>query len=323
MNVYVTRRIPEPGIDLLRRSHAEVEVNPHDRALAREELLGAVRGRDGILCQLGDRIDAEVMDAASGCKVFSNYAVGYDNADVAEATRRGIAVCNTPDVLTDATADLAWALLFAVARRVVEGDAITRSGKFGGWGPMTMLGGDVTGKTLGILGAGRIGTAMALKSRGFRMRVLYAHPRANETLERELDARRVDVDALFRESDFVSIHVPLRESTRHLVTACLLALMNPAAVLINTARGAVVDERALVEALKNRRIAGAGLDVYENEPKLSPGLAELPNVVLTPHVGSATIETRTRMAVLAAQNLLDVLEHRRPQAILNPEVLQR
>ena len=323
MRVYVTRRIPEPGLELLRHSGAEVEVSPHDRALSREELLVAVRGRDGVLCQLSDRIDAAVMDAAAACKVFSDYAVGYDNIDVAEATRRGVAACNTPGVLTDATADLAWALLFAAARRVAEGDRITRSGKFGGWGPMGMLGGDVTGRTLGILGAGRIGTAMALKSKGFRMRVLYAQARANETLERELGARRVGIEELFSESDFVSVHVPLRESTRHLVSAALIARMKPSAYLINTARGPVVDEAALVSALKGRKIAGAGLDVYENEPRLAPGLAECENAVLTPHVGSATIETRTNMALLAAENLLDVLSGRRPQAILNPEVLQR
>ena len=322
-NVYVTRRIPEAGIELLKKSGAAVEVSPHDRALTREELLSGVRGRDGVLCQMSDRIDAEVMDRALGCTVFSNFAVGYDNIDVPEATRRGIAACNTPGVLTDATADLAWALLFSVARRIVEGDAITRSGRFGGWGPMTMLAGDVTGKTLGILGAGRIGTAMALKSRGFRMPVLYAHPRTNETLQRELGARRVEIDALFGESDFVSIHVPLRDSTRHLVDARRIALMKPTAFLINTARGPVVDESALVCALRERRIAGAALDVYENEPRLSPGLAELPNVVLSPHVGSATVETRTNMSLLAARNLLAVIEGRKPEAIVNPEVMQR
>jgi lactate dehydrogenase-like 2-hydroxyacid dehydrogenase len=322
-NVYVTRLIPAAGIDLLRTHCDVVEVSPHDRALTREELMAAVRGRDGVLCQLSDRIDAILMDAAQGCKVFSDFAVGYDNVDVPEATRRGIAVCNTPDVLTDATADLAWALLFAAARRVAEGDAVTRSGKFGGWGPMTMLGSDVTGKTLGILGAGRIGTAMALKSKGFRMNVLYAGSRANLRLETELGARRVEAEQLFAESDFISVHVPLRESTRHLVGERLLALMKPAAYLINTSRGPVVDEKALVQALKDRKIAGAGLDVYEHEPKLTPGLAELPNVVLTPHVGSATIETRPAMSVLAAENLLAILAGRRPKAILNPEVLQK
>jgi len=202
-NVYVTRRIPDAGIELLRERLGAVDVNPHDRTLTHGELLEAVRHRDGVLCQLGDRIDAELMDAVGDCRVFSNYAVGYDNIDVAEATRRGIAVCNTPGVLTDTTAELAWALLFAVARRIVEADGFTRAGKFAGWAPMMMLGVDVTGKTLGILGAGRIGTAVALKSKGFGMTVLYADVQPNAILEEQLGARRVDVGTLFSESDFI------------------------------------------------------------------------------------------------------------------------
>ena len=320
-NVYVTRRIPDAGIELLRERLGAVDVNPHDRTLTHGELLEAVRHRDGVLCQLGDRIDAELMDAVGDCRVFSNYAVGYDNIDVAEATRRGIAVCNTPGVLTDTTAELAWALLFAVARRIVEADGFTRAGKFAGWAPMMMLGVDVTGKTLGILGAGRIGTAVALKSKGFGMTVLYADVQPNAILEEQLGARRVDVGTLFSESDFISVHVPLTAETRHLVDEGLLSLMKPTACLINTSRGAVVDEKALVRCLAERRIAGAGLDVFEEEPALSAGLAGLPNVVLTPHVGSATVETRSRMAVLAAGNLIAVLEGRRPEHIVNPEVL--
>ena len=320
-NVYVTRRIPDAGIELLRERLGAVDVNPHDRTLTHGELLEAVRHRDGVLCQLGDRIDAELMDAVGDCRVFSNYAVGYDNIDVAEATRRGIAVCNTPGVLTDTTAELAWALLFAVARRIVEADGFTRAGKFAGWAPMMMLGVDVTGKTLGILGAGRIGTAVALKSKGFGMTVLYADVQPNAILEEQLGARRVDVGTLFSESDFISVHVPLTAETRHLVDEGLLSLMKPTACLINTSRGAVVDEKALVRCLAERRIAGAGLDVFEEEPALSAGLAGLPNVVLTPHIGSATVETRSRMAALAAGNLIAVLEGRRPDHIVNPEVL--
>ncbi|KPJ56257.1 MAG: glyoxylate reductase [Planctomycetes bacterium DG_58] len=320
-SVYVTRRIPEDGIELLRRRCDAVEVNPKEGPHTREELLSAVRGRDGVLCQLGDRIDAGLMDAATDCKVFSNYAVGYDNIDVVEATRHGIAVTNTPGVLTDTTAELAWALLFAVARRVVEADAFTRAGKFTGWAPMMMLGVDVTGKTLGIVGAGRIGTAMALKSKGFRMTVLYTDLRSNETLEKELGARHVDIEELFAECDFISIHVPLTDTTGHFVDERLLSTMKPTACLVNTSRGAVVDERALVRVLREHGIAGAGLDVFEEEPSLAPGLAELPNVVLTPHIGSATVETRSRMAVLAAENLIAVLEGRRPEHIVNPEVL--
>ena len=320
-NVYVTRQIPDAGLDLLRERCDKVDLNPHDRSLTRDELLSAVGGRDGVLCQLTDRIDAELMHAASGCRVFSDYAVGHNNVDVDEATRRGIAVCNTPGVLTETTADLAWALIMATCRRVVEGDALTRAGEFKGWGPMMFLGADVYGKVLGILGAGRIGAATAMRARGFGMTVLYAHPRRNQELEEELNARHVTIEELFSQSDIVSIHVPLRNETHHLVDERLLSMMKSTAFLVNTARGPVVDEKVLVRFLKEHRIAGAGLDVYEDEPALAPGLAELPNTVLTPHIGSATVETRTAMSLLAAQNLIDVLEGRRPRAIVNPSVL--
>jgi len=321
-NVYVTREIPRPGIDMLVEAIRHVEVNPDDRVLTRQELLTAVRGRDAVLCLLTDVIDAEVLDAAKGCKIFANYAVGYNNIDVQAATERGIAVTNTPGVLTDATADLTWAILMSLARRIVEGDRFTRAGKFKGWSPMLLLGGDISGRTLGIVGPGRIGTAVALRSRGFRMRVLYHDKVQNEALEQAVGAERVDFDALLRESDFVSIHVSLDESTHHLIGARELALMKPTAYLINTSRGPVVDEAALVEALQKRQIAGAGLDVFEDEPALKPGLAALDNVVIPPHLGSATVGTRTRMATLAATNALAMLRGERPPNIVNPEVLQ-
>lgn len=323
-NVYVTREIPQAGLDLL-REFCDVEVNPEDRVLAREELIEAVRGRDGVLCLLTDTVDDEVLEAAGPrCKVFSNYAVGYNNIDVEAATRRGIAVTNTPGVLTKTTAELAWALMLSVARRIVEADRFTRAGKFRGWSPMLFLGSDLSGKVLGIIGAGRIGTAMALMSRGFGMRVLYYDPKIerNETLEYELEAKKVDLERLLRESDFISIHVPLSDETRHLIDERALSLMKPTAYLVNTSRGPVVDEAALVRALKERRIAGAGLDVYENEPELAPGLAECDNVVLAPHIGSATLETRSKMAKMAASNLIAVLRGERPQHIVNPEVLE-
>lgn len=320
-NVYVTRELPRPAIDLLVEACRSVEVNPEDRVLTRAELLAAVRGRDAVLCLLTDTVDAPVLDAARGCKIFANYAVGFNNIDVPAATARRIAVTNTPGVLTDATADLTWALLFAVARRIVEGDRYTRAGRFKGWSPMLFLGGDISGRTLGIVGAGRIGTAVALRSRGFRMRVLYFDKAQNEALEQAVGAERADLDTLLRESDFVSLHVSLDASTRHLIGARELALMKPTAYLINTSRGPVVDEAALVEALRERRIAGAGLDVFENEPELAPGLAELDNVVIPPHLGSATIGTRTRMALLAANNILAMLRGERPPNIVNPEVL--
>ncbi|HHT9145183.1 MAG TPA: 2-hydroxyacid dehydrogenase, partial [Candidatus Wunengus sp. YC61] len=218
--------------------------------------------------------------------------------------------------------DMAWALLFAITRRIVEGDRLTRAGKFTGWAPMMLLGGDFIGKTLGVVGAGRIGTAMAMRSRGWCMKVLYTtQSNKNAVLEEMLGAKRVDLETLLKESDFISIHIPLSEKTKHLIGAKELSFMKKAAYLINTARGAIIDESALVNALKNKQIAGAGLDVYEEEPKLKPGLAELDNVVLVPHLGSATVETRTKMAVMTAENIIAVLNGQKPKNCVNPEVL--
>jgi lactate dehydrogenase-like 2-hydroxyacid dehydrogenase len=321
-NVYVTRQIPEEGINILKRFCQTVEVNPYDRPLTYDELLGQVKGRDAILTMLSDRIDEGVISEAKSIKVISNYAVGYENIDIKTATAKGIIVTNTPGVLTDSTADMAWALLFSIARRIVEGDKVTRVGKFVGWAPKFLLGGDIVGKTLGIIGAGRIGTAMAMRSRGWCMKVLYTtHSNRNAVLEEMLGAKRVDLETLLKESDFISIHTPLSERTRHLIGAKELSFMKKMAYLINTARGAVIDEAALVNALKNRQIAGAGLDVYEEEPRLKPGLAELDNVVLAPHLGSATIETRTKMAVMAAENIIAVLNKQKPKNCVNPETL--
>ena len=318
--VYITRKIPEAGVEVLRAAGAEVRVNPDDRPLTRDELLTEVADADGVITLLTDRIDAEVFDHAPRCKGFANYAVGFDNMDVGEATRRGIPLSNTPGVLTDATADMAWALLFAVARRVVESDRHMRSGDWGGWGPLQFIGGDVTGRTLGIVGAGRIGTATALKSRGFGMTVLYADERTNDVLESRLGARRVDIATLLAESDFVSIHVPLMPETHHLINRDTLAQMKATAYVINTSRGPVVDEASLVDALRRGVIAGAGLDVYEKEPAMAAGLAELHNVVVTPHIASATKETRDAMATLAARNVLAMMAGERPETGINPEV---
>ncbi|MBE7559469.1 D-glycerate dehydrogenase [bacterium] len=320
-NIYVTRLIPQPGIDMLIAAGHQVEVNPDDRVLTQDELLAKVKGRDAVLCLLTDTIDAAVCEAAAGCKIFGNYAVGFNNIDVPACTRAGIAVTNTPGVLTDATADMAWALLFSVARRIVEGDKYTREGRFKGWGPLLFLGGDITGRTLGIIGAGRIGENFALKSKGFKMKVLYSDVNPNPTLEKELGATKVDMETLLKESDFVSVHVPLMPETRHLIGRKELAMMKPTAYLINTSRGPVIDEEALVEALQKKTIAGAGLDVYEDEPALKPGLTECWNAVIPPHIASATLETRTKMATMAAGNILALLEGKRPPNILNPEVL--
>ncbi len=321
-NVYVTRQIPEEGINLLKKFCQTVEVNPYDRPLIYDELLKQVKGRDAILTMLSDRVDVALMNEAKSLKVIANYAVGYDNIDIKTATAKGVIVTNTPGILTDSTADMTWALLFSIARRIVEGDKLTRAGKFTGWAPMMLLGGDFIGKTLGIIGAGRIGTAMAMRSRGWCMKVLYTtHSNRNAVLEEMLGAKRVDLETLLKESDFISIHTPLSEKTKYLIGANELSLMKKTAYLINTARGAIIDEVQLVNALKNKQIAGAGLDVYEEEPKLKPGLAELDNVVLAPHLGSATIETRTKMAVMAAENIIAVLNGQKPKNCVNPEVL--
>lgn len=320
--VYVTRMIPEAGIELLRET-CDVEVNPEDRPLTRTELLQNVRGRQGVIGLLTDQIDMAFFDAAAEIKGYANYAVGFDNIDIREATRRGVPVSNTPDVLTDATAEMAWALLFAVARRVVESDKVMRSGAWSGWGPLQFIGGDLTGKTLGILGAGRIGTAMALMSKGFRMKVLYTDSSAEKTnpvLEKELGAQRVSFEALLEQSDFISIHVPLRPETRHLFDAKAFKKMKKTAYLVNTARGPVINEADLVAALKDKEIAGAALDVYEFEPKMTKGLAALDNVVTAAHTGSATVSARKNMAILAARNLLAMLSGKRPPTCLNPEI---
>ncbi|GAB6112897.1 2-hydroxyacid dehydrogenase [Desulfomicrobium salsuginis] len=320
--IFVTRRIPEAGLTRLRASF-EVVVNPDDRPLTTEELHRGIADADAVIGLLTDRIDAAFFDAAPNLKGYANYAVGYDNIDVAEATRRGIPVSNTPDVLTMATAELAWALLFAVARRVVETDAVMRSGAWTGWGPLQFIGADVSGRTLGIVGAGRIGTAMARMSAGFNMRVLYTSSSSrNEELERDLGARRVEFDELLRESDFISIHTPLRPSTRHLFNADAFRRMKNRAILINTGRGPVIREDDLVAALHAGEIGGAGLDVYEMEPRMAEGLKDCPNTVLLPHIGSATHSTRDNMALLAAENIEAMLAGTRPPTILNPEVLK-
>ena len=321
-NVYVTRRIPEAGLDLLRDAGIDFDMNPHDRVLTREELLEGVRGRDAVLCLLTDTIDAEILDAARGARVFANYAVGFNNVDVAAATERGILVTNTPGVLTDTTADMAWALMFAAGRRIVEADRFTRAGKFKGWGPMLFLGQDITGATLGIVGPGRIGTAVAQRAKGFDMRVLISGPNPSEEILSIADAQ-VSLDELLRESDFVSIHVPLVKDTYHLIGERELRLMKPTAYLINTARGPVVDEKALVAALRDGVIAGAGLDVFEDEPALAPGLVELENVVIAPHIASATNATRSKMATMAAGNLLAGLRGETPPNLVNPDALAK
>ena len=320
-SVYITRRIPQIGIDILAEEF-DVEVQPEDRPLEREEFLTNIRGKDGVLCLITDRIDAEVFDRAPEVKGYANFAVGYDNIDVAEATKRGVPVSNTPDVLTDATAEMAWALIFAIARRIPESDRLVRSGEWKGWGPLQLIGGDITGKTLGIVGAGRIGTAMAMKSRGFGMSVLYCDDFVNTRLEEELGAERVFFDNLLDRADFVSLHVPLGPATSGLFGLEEFNKMKSTAYLINTARGPIVREKDLVRALEEGLIAGAGIDVYEKEPFVETGLLELWNVVLTPHTASATVSARSGMAEKAALNLRAMLRGERPRDCLNPVVFK-
>ena len=309
--VLVTREIPEASLRLLKDFDVTVlsEAPP-----GREELLGIVRGASGILSILTEKIDAEVMDAAGdGLKVVANMAVGYDNVDVDAASERGIVVTNTPGVLDETTADTAFMLLLASARRLGEGERLLRSGRWDAWGPMQLTGPDVYGKRIGIVGMGRIGTAVARRALGFDMQVLYSSRSHNEAAERDLGAKRMQLDELLRESDFVSIHTPLTPETRHLIGAAELEKMKPTAILVNTSRGPVVDEAALADALEDKQIFAAGLDVYEDEPNVHPKLLELENVVLAPHIGSASVETRDKMATLAAENIVAVLRGKRPK----------
>jgi len=319
--VLVTSRIPDEGMRLL-EEHCDVKVFDYEGVFPRDMLLREVKGVDAIVCLLADKIDGEVMDAAGPkLKVVANYAVGFDNIDVDAATKRGVMVTNTPGVLTDTTADLAWALILATARRVVEGDKFLRQGKFKGWKPMLLLGTDVHHATLGIIGFGNIGRAVARRAIGFDMKVIYysAH-RAPRELERQLNAEYRLLDDLLKEADFISIHVPLTKETRHLIGERELKMMKHEAYLINTARGPIVDEKALAKALKEGWIRGAGLDVFEREPEVEPDLLELDNVILLPHLGSASYATRAKMATMAAENVLKALKGEVPPNLVNREV---
>lgn len=320
-SVYVTRPLPEPGVTSLIEAGYVVDQHEVDASPAREDLLAHVAGKDALLSLLTERIDAEVMDAAGGLRIIANLAVGYDNIDVPAATERGIVVTNTPDVLTEATADLAWALLLAAARRIVEGDTLVRSGGWSGWSPTQMLGAPVHGRTLGIIGLGKIGTAVARRAGGFGMTVLYHNRSRNQRAEDAVGAAYVELDELFARSDFLSLHAPSTDENHHLIDAGALAAMKPSAVLVNTSRGPLVDEAALVDALRDGGIAAAGLDVFEREPALEPGLADLDNVVILPHIGSATTEARGAMAQLCCDNILAVLRGTQPKTPLNPQVL--
>lgn len=281
----------------------EVKIYDGEPPIPREALMEGVKDAHGLVVLLSDRVDAEILNIASNLEIVANYAVGYDNIDIEECTKRRIAVTNTPDVLTDATAELAWALVFSVSRRIVEAHRFIEKGIWRGWSPTLLLGIELKGKTLGVIGAGRIGQAFALKSSGFGMHVLYYSRRTNEVLEERLGARKVSLEELLSQSDIISLHLPLTPETYHIIGEREISLMKKTAILINTGRGKLIHEEALIRALKERRIYGAGLDVYEYEPKVPEELLTLENVVLLPHIGSATYEARTRMADLVIENL--------------------
>ena len=317
MKVVVTRQIPESGINILKQAGHEVLVSAKDGVLTQDELKEFVKGADAILSLLTDKIDAGVLEAAgSQLRIVANYAVGYDNININDCKAKNIIATNTPGVLTETVAEHTIGLLFAVAQNIPQADKYTREGKFAGWGPMSFLGTDVRNKIIGIIGLGRIGLEIVKRLRdGFGINFIYYDLKRNEQAEKEFGVQFVFLEDLMKNSDFVSIHVPLTPETKHLVGDKELRLMKKTAYLINTSRGAVIEEAALVKVLQERTIAGAGLDVYENEPKLSEGLVQLDNVVLLPHIASASFDTRSKMSEMAAQNIVAVLSG---QAPINP-----
>lgn len=305
--VYISRKISEDGLEELKK-YCTIKMHPKATPPSRQEFLSQVKPADALLTILTERVDAAVFKANPKLKVVVNYAVGYDNIDLAAAKRAGVPVTNTPGDFAECVAEQAMALMLAVAKRLVAGDKFVRAGQYKGWDPLLLLGNDVRGQTLGIIGVGRIGSGLVkIAHQGFGMNILYHDLARNEAIEKAYGAKKVKLNELLRAADFVSLHVPLLPATRHLIGPKELAMMKPTAILINTARGPVIDERALVKALKAKTIGGAGLDVFEFEPKLAPGLSKLSNVVLTPHIASATYAARREMARIASDNILDVL----------------
>jgi glyoxylate reductase len=321
--VYITRDLPERGLKKI-KEHFDAEVWPEYAPPPKKVIADKVATVDALVSLLSDKIDPEVFNAAPKLKIVSQLAVGFDNIDIAEATRRGIYVTNTPEVLTDTTADFAWALLMTIARRVVEADKYVRTGKWKvSWHPAMLSGRDIYGATIGIIGAGRIGYAVAKRAKGFDMRVLFYDVIPRPEMEKDFRAKKVDLDTLLKESDFVSVHVPLMKETHHLVNAQKLSLMKKTAYLINNSRGPVVDEKALYEALRKGQIAGAGLDVFEQEPTpVDNPLLKLDNVVVAPHISSASLETRAKMSEMVAENLVAFFEGKRPPNLVNSDVIK-
>jgi len=317
-SILVTRSLPEVGLNKL-KEFFNVTLNAEDDVFEKPKLIQKLKNKDALLCLLTDTIDKEIIEAGNKLKVISNYAVGFNNIDLAEATRRKIPVCITPGILTEAVADLTLALILTITRKILPADHFTRAGLFKGWSPTLFLGEELTGKTLGIVGMGRIGQAVANRAKAFGMKIVY-YSRTPKDIP---DAQAIALEELLLTADIISLHTPLTPQTQHLIGQEQLKLMKRSAYLINTTRGAVVDEKALVYTLKHNFIAGAGLDVYEHEPLLTEGLTELQNVVILPHIGSATVETRNKMAVLAAENAIAVLQGKKPHAMANPEIFKK
>jgi glyoxylate reductase len=316
-NVTVTHNFPEVALEKL-RSRAEVFYNDSGNSLSPADLIDRAGKSDAMVSYLTDKVDAAVIDAGGDhLKIIANYGAGFNNIDFSYAQKKNIWVSNTPSVLHETTADLTWAMLLGIARRIVESDHFTREGKFHGWQGDMFLGGDVYGKTLGVIGCGEIGAAVARRALGFDMRVLYhQRTRLSEAEEKRLNARFVSLDELLKESDFVTLHVPLTDATKHMIGRDQLAMMKPTAYLIHAARGKVVDDQALVDALKNKSIAGAALDVFENEPALTEGMADLDNLIVLPHIGSASVATRDTMALLVVDNVFDALDGKTPRTLI-------
>ncbi len=319
--VLLTRSLPETGMDAL-REHVDVEINPLDAVMPYDQIQTGVADKEGLVCLLTDTIDAEVIRGAPALKIIANYAVGFNNIDLSEATKRGIAVTNTPDVLTETTADLAFGLMIAVARRIVEADQFLRRRQFKGWAPELLLGTDVHGKVLGLVGLGRIGRAVARRAYGFGMKIVYHDlKRLSVSVEKEYSVEYRSFMQLLSEADFVSVHAPLTDQTHHLFSDRAFGLMKETSFLINAARGPIIDEKALVKAIINKQISGAALDVFEREPRVEPELLSMPNVVIVPHIGSASTEARTKMALMVADNIIAVLvEKKQAPNIVNGQI---
>lgn len=325
MNIYVTRQIPQVGLDMLKAKGYSIDMGTDSNPPSKKSIMKALKKKpyDAVLTLLTDKVDAEFLEAAGPqLKIVSNYAMGFDNINLADATAKNVVITNTPGAFSDCIAEHTIALIFALTTRLVEADAYVRKGNYKGWNPMIFIGTDLGGKTVGLLGAGRIGQRVVYHlSKGFGLKVIYYDVVRNEAIEKETGAEfRATPEEVLKEADIVSVHVPLLPTTQHLINTERLAMMKPTAFLINTSRGPVVDEKALVTALQNKVIAGAGLDVYENEPELTRGLAKLPNVVLTPHIASARESARNEMSTLAAQNIIDVFEGREPKGKVSSKI---